>query len=74
MGNIDKVLAECKYTVDEVYHTKADQQSMMETFRTYCTKDYFGRLNVVASTQVPFHLAESSGKCPWHSVLEDPGD
>lgn len=74
MGNIDKVLAECKYTVDEVYHTKADQQSMMETFRTYCTKDYFGRLNVVASTQVPFHLRRILGKCPWHSVLEDPGD
>ena len=26
MGDIDKVLEECKYTVDEVYHTKADQQ------------------------------------------------
>ena len=53
MGDIDKVLSECKYTVDEVYHTKANQQCMMETFRTYCTKDYFGRLNVVSSTQVP---------------------
>ena len=56
MGDIDAVLASCKYTVDEVYHTKADQQCMMETFRAYCTKDHFGRLNVVASTQVPFHL------------------
>ena len=61
MGDIDWVLAECKYTVDEVYHTKADQQSMMETFRTYCTKDYFGRLNVVSSTQVPFHLRRILG-------------
>ena len=61
MGDIDKVLSECKYTVDEVYHTKADQQCMMETFRTYCTKDYFGRLNVVSSTQVPFHLRRILG-------------
>ena len=44
MGDIDAVLASCKYTVDEVYHTKADQQCMMETFRAYCTKDHFGRL------------------------------
>ena len=34
---------------------------MMETFRTYCTKDYFGRLNVVSSTQVPFHLRRILG-------------
>ena len=61
MGDIDKVLAECKYTVDEIYHTKADQQSMMESFRTYCTKDHFGRLNVVSSTQVPFHLRRILG-------------
>ena len=61
MGDIDKVLSECKYTVDEVYHTKADQQCMMETFRTYCTKDYFGRLNVISSTQVPFHLRRILG-------------
>ena len=61
MGDIDKVLSECKYTVDEVYHTKANQQCMMETFRTYCTKDYFGRLNVVSSTQVPFHLRRILG-------------
>ena len=45
----------------EVYHTKADQQCMMETFRAYCTKDHFGRLNVVASTQVPFHLRRILG-------------
>ena len=61
MGDIDAVLASCKYTVDEVYHTKADQQCMMETFRAYCTKDHFGRLNVVASTQVPFHLRRILG-------------
>ena len=60
-GDVDKILSECKYTVDETYHTKANQQAMMETFRTYCYMDYFGRLNVVSSTQIPFHVRRILG-------------
>lgn len=60
-GDVDKVLSECKYTVDRTYHTKANQQAMMETFRTYCYMDYFGRLNVVSSTQIPFHVRRIMG-------------
>lgn len=33
----------------------------METFRTYCYMDYFGRLNVVSSTQIPFHVRRIVG-------------
>ena len=60
-GDVDKILSECKYTVDETYHTKANQQAMVETFRTYCYMDYFGRLNVVSSTQIPFHVRRILG-------------
>lgn len=60
-GDVEKVLSECKYTVDHVYHTKANQQAMMETFRSYCYMDYFGRLNVVSSTQIPFHVRRILG-------------
>ena len=60
-GDVDKILGECKYTVDRTYHTKANQQAMMETFRTYCYMDYFGRLNVVSSTQIPFHVRRILG-------------
>mgnify|MGYP002711701787 CR=1 FL=1 len=28
---------------------------MMETFRTYCSIDAYGRLNVLSSTQIVFH-------------------
>lgn len=28
----------------------------METFRAYAYKDAFGRLTIVSSTQVPFHV------------------
>lgn len=55
-GDVDAVLASCDYVVDEVYHTKANQQAMMETFRAYSYKDTYGRLNIVSSTQVPFHV------------------
>lgn len=55
-GDVDAILASCDYVVDEVYHTKANQQAMMETFRAYSYKDTYGRLNIVSSTQVPFHV------------------
>lgn len=61
MGNIEEVLAGCKYTVEHTYHTKANQQTMMETFRSACYLDHFGRLNVISSTQVPFHVRRILG-------------
>ncbi len=54
-GDIDKVLAECDLVLERTYHTKACQQSMMETFRTFCMIDTYGRLHVVSSTQIVFH-------------------
>ena len=61
-GDVDKVLSECKYTVERTYHTKANQQTMMETFRTACYMDYFGRLIVLSSTQIPFHVRRIVGR------------
>ena len=61
-GDVDQVLESCRYTVDRTYHTKANQQAMMETFRAYTYLDHFGRLNVVASTQVPFHVRRILGR------------
>ena len=54
-GDIDAVLADCDVVIDRVYHTQACQQAMMETFRTYCSIDAYGRLNVLSSTQIVFH-------------------
>ena len=39
-----------------IYHTKANQQTMMETFRTGCYMDTYGRLNIVSSTQIVYHV------------------
>ena len=54
-GDIDAVLSKCDVVIDHVYHTKACQQAMMETFRTSCWIDLYGRLNVLSSTQIVFH-------------------
>ncbi len=54
-GDIEAVLGECDVVLDRTYHTKANQQAMMETFRTFCTIDTYGRLHVVSSTQIVFH-------------------
>ncbi len=61
-GDVDKVLSECKYTIERTYHTKANQQTMMETFRTACYMDHFGRLIVLSSTQIPFHVRRIVGR------------
>ena len=54
-GDIEAVLAGCDVVIDHTYHTRACQQAMMETFRTYCSIDACGRLNVLSSTQIVFH-------------------
>ena len=61
VGDVDAMLEKCAYTVDQVYHTRANQQTMMETFRTYCYMDHFQRLTVVSSTQIPFHVRRIVG-------------
>lgn len=61
VGDVDAMLEKCAYKVEQVYHTKANQQTMMETFRTYCYMDHFQRLTVVSSTQIPFHIRRIVG-------------
>ena len=54
-GDVEAVLADCDIVIDHTYHTKAFNQAMMETFRTYADMDRYGRLHVVSSTQIVFH-------------------
>lgn len=54
-GDVEQVLSQCPLVLDRTYHTKAFNQAMMETFRTYCDLDRYGRLHVVSSTQIVFH-------------------
>lgn len=54
-GDVEAVLAGCEIRLDRTFHTKAYNQSMMETFRTYTELDRYGRLHVISSTQIVFH-------------------
>lgn len=54
-GNIEEAFLHCDEIVEGTYHCKANQQAMMETFRTYCEIDTYGRLHVISSTQIIFH-------------------
>ncbi len=55
-GDIEVVLADCDIVLERTYHTKAFNQAMMETFRTFTELDAYGRLHVVSSTQIVFHV------------------
>ncbi len=54
-GDVEAVLSDCEIVLDRTYHTKAFNQTMMETFRTYTELDRYGRLHVISSTQIVFH-------------------
>lgn len=55
-GNLEGVFADCDEVIERAYHTQACNQAMMETFRTYAEIDYYGRLHIVSSTQIVFHV------------------
>ena len=54
-GDIEAVLADCDVVLERTYHTKAYNQAMMETFRTFTQLDRYGRLHVISSTQIVSH-------------------
>lgn len=55
-GDVDGVMDDCDIVLDRTFHTKAFNQAMMETFRTYTQYDRYGRLHVISSTQIVFHV------------------
>lgn len=62
VGDLEAELAKCDYVVEENYFDQATIQSAMETFRTFCHIDQFGRLNITSSTQVPFHVRRHTAR------------
>src|SRR5699024_5270196 len=55
-GDVEAEFAASDLIVEETYEIQAQEQSMMETFRTYTYLDHNDRLVCVTSTQVPFHV------------------
>ncbi len=67
-GDVEEALARCDVVLEDTFHTQAAAHAMMETFRSFSYYDYQGRLTIVTSTQVPFHIrriaAEALGLPP----------
>lgn len=55
-GDVDAVISDCEVSFSNAYHMRAFNQAMMETFRTYTCLDRYGRLHVISSTQIVFHV------------------
>ncbi|MBP1745153.1 MAG: aldehyde oxidase, partial [Firmicutes bacterium] len=55
-GSLEEELEKCDITVEGTYYTQATAQAMMETHRSFSYLDHAGRLVVISSTQVPFHV------------------
>ncbi|MFD3157250.1 xanthine dehydrogenase family protein molybdopterin-binding subunit [Haloimpatiens sp. FM7330] len=55
-GDVEKELEESDVVVEETYYTQAQAHGMMETYRAFSYMDHTGRLTIVSSTQIPFHV------------------
>lgn len=56
VGDVEEELRQCPVTVKETYYTQAQAHGMMETYRAFSYFDHAGRMTVVSSTQIPFHV------------------
>ena len=56
LGDVEKVLRGSEVVITMTYSSQAQAQAMMETQRAYTYIDMYGRLVVVTSTQIPFHV------------------
>lgn len=55
-GDVDTELASSDIVIEHSYRTQAQAHAMMETFRATTSFDTQGRLQVITSTQIPFHV------------------
>ena len=56
VGDIEAELAKCDYVVEGTYFDQATRQSAMEPFQSFGYIDHLGRIVIVSSTQIVFHV------------------
>ncbi len=56
VGNVEEELKKSEIVIDETFYTQAQAHAMMEPHASTAYIDMQGRLVVVSSTQVPFHV------------------
>lgn len=62
VGDVDEEFKRCSVVVEDVYYPQAQAHAMMETYRSFTYLDHMGRLVVVSSTQIPFHIRRQLAK------------
>lgn len=55
-GDVEAELAASDVVIDETYTMQAQAHCMMETYRATTSMDANGRLQVMTSTQIPYHI------------------
>lgn len=55
-GDVSCALRESHIILERTYYTQPQIHAMMETYRTSASIDIHGRLDIISSTQVPFHV------------------
>jgi CO/xanthine dehydrogenase Mo-binding subunit len=56
VGDVEEELKKCDLVIEDIYYPQAQAHCMMETYRAFNYLDHMGRLVVVSSTQIPFHV------------------
>lgn len=56
VGDVENELQQCAVVAEDTYYIQAQAHCMMETYRAFNYLDHTGRLVVVSSTQIPFHV------------------
>jgi len=62
VGNVAQVLEDCDVVVEGTWYTHAQNPVAMEAHTAFTYLDLHGRLNVVSSTQNPFHTRRLLGQ------------
>jgi CO/xanthine dehydrogenase Mo-binding subunit len=62
LGDVDKTLGECDYTVESRFYTQAQAHAALEPHAAFAYYDVQQRMNVVSSTQNPFHTRRILGE------------
>lgn len=56
VGDVEAELKQCAVVAEDTYYMQAQAHCMMETYRSFNYMDHMGRLVVISSTQIPFHV------------------
>ena len=56
IGNVSETLEDCDFVYSGRYYTQPQSHCMMEPHSAAAHLDFQGRLNIVSSTQTPFHV------------------